>query len=179
MCIRDRPDNQTPLAGSEDGNNGDGGSAEQEPVTIDDNQTPLAGGIGQASWALLNLLLAIATGIIMIVLLAGYFIGRKKNEAEEGEGAQLHTARGEEGEEQGKLKRKGIVRLLSIIPAVAAIIAFILTENIWNPMVWTDKWTLLMAVIAVVQVVVAVFTKKSRKDKEDEEPEDGIRAERV
>ncbi|AYH41233.1 hypothetical protein A5N82_05350 [Christensenella minuta] len=173
------PDNQTPLAGSEDGNNGDGGSAEQEPVTIDDNQTPLAGGIGQASWALLNLLLAIATGIIMIVLLAGYFIGRKKNEAEEGEGAQLHTARGEEGEEQGKLKRKGIVRLLSIIPAVAAIIAFILTENIWNPMVWTDKWTLLMAVIAVVQVVVAVFTKKSRKDKEDEEPEGGIRAERV
>ena len=101
MCIRDR-----------DGNNGDGGSAEQEPVTIDDNQTPLAGGIGQASWALLNLLLAIATGIIMIVLLAGYFIGRKKDvykrQVLPGDGAQAgHTSRNEFVRQYGQ---RGIVK---------------------------------------------------------------------
>lgn len=170
------PDSQTPLAGSE-GNNNTDDNAEQEPVTIKDNQTPLAGGIGQASWALLNLILAIATGIIMIVLLIGYFFGKKKKEDKEDEAVQSRMARGEDGEEQGKLKRRGIIRLLSVIPTVVAIIAFILTENIWNPMVWIDKWTLLMAAIAIVQVIVAIFTKKSRKDKEDEEPEEGIHTE--
>ena len=159
---------RTPLAGG-------------EKETVDDDKTPLAGGTGQASWALLNLLLAIATGIIMLVLLIGYFFGKKKKEDEEDEesAALTRRERGEEQERDDKLKRKGIVRLLSIIPTVVAIIAFILTENIWTPMVWTDKWTLLMAVIAIVQVVVAVFTKKSRKDKEDREPESGVYAEQA
>lgn len=73
------------------------------------------------------------------------------------------------------MKRKGIIRLLSVVPTVVSIIAFISTENIWNPMVWVDKWTVLMMVIAIVQAIVAIFTKKSHKDKE--KPEERIHAE--
>ena len=148
------PDNQTPLGG--------GNAGQDENVTVDDNQTPLAG--VQPTWALLNLLLAIATGIIMIVLLVGYFIGKKNKEDKQ-------TGRNRE------LKRKGVARVLSIIPAVCAVVAFILTENMRNQMVFTDQWTILMIVVAAIQVVVAVFSTKGRK--EDDEPTRGIKPQRA
>ena len=75
-----------------------------------------------------------------------------------------------EGEaETDDIKKKGGWRLASIIPAVAAVIAFILTENMRLPMVLVDKWTLLMVIIALVQLLVAYFSKK--KTQEPEQPE--------
>lgn len=137
------PDNQTPLAGGEEGAQGD-------TKQIDENKTPLASGNMGSEWALLNLLLAVATGLITLSLFVGYFFGKK------------------EKDENGRraFKRKGILRLISIIPAVIAVIAFVLTENMADPMVFTDKWTVLMAVIAVVQVIVMLFAKKNRKEED-------------
>ena len=102
----------------------------------------------------------------MIVLLVGYFVGKSRKDEEGTNGAAMR--RNAQQDENGKLKRKGIVRLLSIIPAILVIIAFILTENMRNAMVWVDQWTLMMVIIAAVQIVVAVFTKKSRKDDDEE-----------
>ena len=51
---------------------------------------------------------------------------------------------------------------------MAAVIAFILTENMRLPMVLVDKWTLLMVIIALVQLLVAYFSKKTQ---EPEQPE--------
>jgi hypothetical protein len=92
-----------------------------------------------ASWALLNLILAIATALASVVLIVLYFVKKKDEKVED---------------------RKGLVRILSIAPAVGAIIAFILTENMKNPMVFVDRWTLLMVLIALMQVVVVYFSKK-------------------
>ena len=50
------------------------------------------------------------------------------------------------------MKRKGVTRVLSLIPAIGSIIAFLLTENMRNPMVFVDRWTWLMVLIALVQV---------------------------
>ena len=139
------PDNETPLA------SGTGG----QENTINDNPTPLAGGV-EGAWALLNLILAIVTAVISIVLLVGYFFGRKH--------------KNDEGE-KGELKRKGMSRLLSLLPGIGGIVAFLLTENMRNPMVITDQWTLLMIVIAVVQAVVVLFSIKKHKDAEEEQPQ--------
>ena len=129
----------------------------------------------EGAWALVNLLCMIASIIIAVILLILYFAGKKKDEEDEEEGDDLAKAAAaaaeaaEDEEDEAKLKRKGIFRLLSIIPAVAALITFILTEDITQPMIMVDKWTILMVIFAVVSVILIFLSKKSTKDGEDEE----------
>ena len=73
--------------------------------------------------------------------------------------AHEHEALEHEHEEH-IIKRHGIIRLMSILPVIGAIIAFILTENMRYPMIWADKWTGLMILIAAVQVVIAYLAIK-------------------
>ena len=130
---------------------------------IADEETPLAMG---GAWALVNLILTVLTVLGSILLLIGY-IGKKQKEREDENGNVILNAEG--GAEMDDIKKKGGWRLASIIPAVAAVIAFILTENMRLPMVLVDKWTLLMVIIALVQLLVAYFSKK--KTQEPEQPE--------
>ena len=111
----------------------------------------------------MNLILPILTVLGSLLLL----IGKKKKEREDENGNVILNAEGEA--EMDDIKKKGGWRLASIIPAVAAVIAFILTENMRLPMVLVDKWTLLMVIIALVQLLVAYFSKK--KTQEPEQPE--------
>ena len=143
-------DNETPLANGED---------------IADNATPLAG-LGTGAWALINLILTIVTTLLSILLLIGY-IGKKKKALEDEDGNVVLDENGKEVMEYEKNK-KGLWRLISIIPALIAIIVFILTEDMTLPMTFVDKWTILHVVIALVQVVVMVLCKK-RKDENDED----------
>ena len=130
---------------------------------IVDEETPLAMG---GAWALVNLILTVLTVLGSILLLIGY-IGKKQKERQDEDGNVILNAEGEA--EMDDIKKKGGWRLSSIIPAVAAVIAFILTENMRLPMVLVDKWTLLMVIIALVQLLVAYFSKK--KTQEPEQPE--------
>ena len=130
---------------------------------IVDEETPLAMG---GAWALVNLILTVLTVLGSILLLIGY-IGKKQKEREDENGNVILNAEGEA--ETDDIKKKSGWRLASIIPAVAAVIAFILTENMRLPMVLVDKWTLLMVIIALVQLLVAYFSKK--KTQEPEQPE--------
>ncbi len=122
--------------------------------TIEETELPLAPG---AAWALLNLILTIATCFMSIVLLVNYF-ARKKGEEESEKDKQMEKAETEEEKEE--VKHRGVMRLMSIIPAVVAVIVFILTEDMTLPMTIVDDWTWLMAAIAIAQVVVATFSKK-------------------
>ena len=121
------------------------------PMTVADNETPMA---PVSSWALINLLCAIATAILSLILMAG-LLGRREEEDEE-------------SAEKTEIKRRAAARIFSLIPAVGAIVAFIITEDMSNPIVLTDNWTILMAAILLVQVATAVISKK---DKEEEECE--------
>jgi len=143
-------DNETPLANGED---------------ITDNATPLAG-LGTGAWALINLILTIVTTLLSILLLIGY-IGKKKKALEDEDGNVVLDENGKEVMEYEKNK-KGLWRLISIIPALIAIIVFIFTEDMTLPMIFVDKWTILHVVIALVQVVVMVLCKK-KKDENDED----------
>ena len=108
-------------------------------VDLDDNQVPTAAAKLPA-WALMNLILAILTGVTMTAILLAYF-GKKSDEDEE-------------------IKRRGLIRLLSIIPAIAAVILFMLTEDMRNTMILTDNWTVWMAAIAIVQTTLAALSIK-------------------
>jgi len=136
-----------------------------------DMNIPLAAaGTSTPHWALLNLLLAVSTCIMMLIMFFTYFTGRKRHKEDEtcdcGEidcdcdFERAFIKEYKELEEEHIIKRRGFVRILSIIPALAAVITFILTEDMSNPMIWADKWTGLMLIIAIVQVVVAYWSIK-------------------
>ena len=144
-------DNETPLANGED---------------IADNATPLAG-LGTGAWALINLILTIVTTLLSILLLIGY-IGKKKKALEDEDGNVVLDENGKEVMEYEKNK-KGLWRLISIIPALIAIIVFIFTEDMILPMIFVDKWTILHVVIALVQVVVMVLCKKKKNENDEDE----------
>ena len=130
---------------------------EPEPEVIEDEETPLAP-MPTGAWALVNLILMLLTVLASLLLLIGY-LGKKK-----------HTERDEYGNKRIDYTRnkKGFWRVASLIPAIAAVIAFVLTENMKLPMIMVDRWTLLMAVIAVLQLIVAVMSKKQKESQDDE-----------
>ncbi len=140
--------------------------AESEPEVIEDEETPLAP-MATGAWALVNLILMLLTVLASLLLLLGY-LGKKKYAKEDEYGNALHDANGNEIIDYTRNK-KGFWRVASLIPAIAAVIAFALTENMRLPMVMTDRWTLLMVIIAVVQLIVAVLCKKKKEYEEDED----------
>ena len=137
---------ETPLAPAEP----EAPAEEPAEEEIEEADTPLASG---AAWALLNLILMLCTALVSILLLIG-FLGKKKKE-DENENVEY------------TVKRKGVTRVLSLIPAIGSIIAFLLTENMRNPMVFVDRWTWLMVLIALVQVIVCIFTRKEKEEPDD------------
>ncbi len=140
-------------------------AADPAAGTIEDGIVPMGGMSSNAAWALLNLILAAATAVVMAVLLVGYFKNKKEEEEEEF-GGQVAAQTPESAEEEAKLKRKGLARLFSVIPAVVAVVVFILTEDMRLPMQFVDKWTWVMALIALAQTIVAVFSVKSKDDED-------------
>jgi hypothetical protein len=121
--------------------------AEPEIEEIKDELVPLAGG-DNGSWALLNFVLMILGVFESLMLLIGYFINIKK----------------ESEEEEKKLNKKGIVRLISIPIAIVSVVVFCLTEDITLKTAFVDKWTILMAVIAIVQTVVVALSRKKETE---------------
>ena len=114
--------------------------AEKAEEEIKDMALPLA---ARPVWALINLLSMIATAAISILLIAKYFlIGNKEEDRENNNDRHLFT------------------RVFTLVPAVAALVIFILTEDTRNRMVLTDKWTIWMLTILLVNIVAAFAARK-------------------
>ncbi len=120
-----------------------------EPTTIEDAEAPLAR--GGAAWSLLDLILTIVTGLLAVSLLITYFTGRKE----------------EDEEEYGEVKRKGLLRILSAVPMIGAIILFILTQDMTLPMIIVDEWTIVFAAITLVQAGITFFSRKTVEEDEE------------
>jgi preprotein translocase subunit SecG len=136
-----------------------------EIVDIEDEATALASGAEGAAWALINLIAAILTAVICILLLISLF--KRKKDEEEDEKKQTSE---EDDEDEKRKKQRVLVKVLGIVPAVASVIAFILTENMKNPMRWVDRWTILMIILLVIEILMACFSSKKEKvEKEEEE----------
>ncbi len=131
-------------------------------VDIAEEDTPLAAGTetNNSAWALVNLISMIVTAILAIILFIQAF--KKKDEEEE---AQMTE---DQIEDEKKRKRR---KLLGLIPAIAAIVAFVLTEDIFSPMAFVDKWTILMIIILGVEALVCYFTRKKDEDQKSDKGE--------
>jgi uncharacterized repeat protein (TIGR02543 family) len=153
------------------------------------NETPLF--IADTSWALFNLLLTILTGLITAALLATWLAHKKRRESgdidtddssitahdginsiDDTDGIDINSANdtGKTSSINGietKQSRKIIpLLILSIFTTLAAIVLFILTQNMNSPMIMTDIWTIWMAAIAAIQVAIAFVVSESRRRKQ-------------
>ena len=138
-------DEAVPLAAEEE-------KEQPEPIAVDEEKTPLAGGKG-AAWALVNFALMNLAIFESLMLLIGYFVNTKNDKETE--------------EEKRKLKKKGIFRIISLPIAVISLIVFILTEDITLPTAFVDKYTIIMLIIAIVQTVMVALSNKKYEDEEE------------
>ena len=71
-------------------------------------------------------------------------------------------------EDEYIIRRKGNIRLLGLIPAIASVITFVLTENMGLQMGLTDEWTPFMIIALAIELVAAggVYFKYD-KDNDD------------
>lgn len=112
--------------------------------TINDPSIPLAN--GGEGWALLNLILTVITALTSALMIVGYFTKKKNGKKE-------------------AAKSKTAARFGTLVPALGAIITFFLTENMNSKMIFSDKYTLLMAAIALVGIAVSAFAISEKKNK--------------
>ncbi len=124
-----------------------------DSAVINEVEVPLAS--EEASWSLLDLILTVATGIMSIMLLVTYLAGRREDEEYR-----------EHGEE---IKRKGLVRVLSALPMIGAIILFVLTQDMTLPMAIVDEWTMVFAGVALVQAGLMLLSRKRVEEVEEYE----------
>ena len=98
------------------------------------------------AWALLNLIFA-----ILSVADSGWMISSflKSNKEE---------TLTESAMKQNRLKP------FTAIPAVGSVITFLLTQNMRNPMVLADKWTILMTALLAVNGGLTYFAKKKTEE---------------
>ncbi|MBR2789909.1 MAG: hypothetical protein IKD70_04755, partial [Eggerthellaceae bacterium] len=123
--------------------------AEPAAEVIADDAAPMA---SAAAWSLADLLLALGTVALSAGMLAASI--RRK---------------GEDEDEDGDVRMHRGLRLASIIPAVAALALFILTQNLSSTMVIFDGLTAIFAGIALVNAAAAFISRKQVKDSRDAE----------
>ncbi|MCR4855680.1 MAG: hypothetical protein K5908_05875, partial [Erysipelotrichaceae bacterium] len=148
-----------------------------EPIEIPDDDVPEA--LPEKYWALINLLASIGTVLTALGMVITFFRKKKEDEEEEenAEEAQVvRTAASEEEdeEEEDEENKRKKSKFLGLLPAIASVIIFILTEDMRNPMILIDKYTLLMVVIMLVNFLVAYLTRNKKKDDDDKEEDQNM-----
>ena len=136
-------DNQTP-------------QATPEVLTIEEVEETAVPLAANTQWALLNLILTLASAAMALFMVISFVIGKRQDENED---AQT--------DEHNNRSRNGL-KFLGLIPAIGSIILFILTENMNAQMVLTDRWTLLTAILTAITLILMILVK-NRKDKENKE----------
>lgn len=119
---------------------------EVESTTIDDALIPLFGLDGIENWSLFDLIMTIATVICFIALLISYFFDKKKTD-----------------DNGDVLKKRFLIRLLGILFAIANVLFFLLTQNIYTPIVIFDEWSVWFAVILIGQLITMYLIRKRKR----------------
>ena len=130
---------------------------EAAQIIIEDDAAPKA---EYKTWALYNLIATIITALTGLYMIISFFTKRNEKEEEE-----------EENKEEEDNRRNNWSKFLGLVPMIASIIAFILTEDMRNVMVLKDRYTISMIVIALFELVLAFITRNRKEEKEEEEDE--------
>ncbi len=121
-----------------------------ETGIIDNDATPSTA--RKDHWALINLIAAIGSVLFGLLLLLSK---NKKDNDNEDEDAT---------DEEGTQKRNKVWKVVSLVDAIIAVVVFVLTENMKQPMVLVDKWTMLMILFTLISIVSFAFDRKYHEE---------------
>lgn len=150
---------ETPI--NDDDNTGKG-----EVVDIEDQVTPEAGGVRKGHWALINLIATVGGALLALILLIGKH--KKDVDDENDENAQVVASEMDEEDEEFVTRRRKW-KFISTAVALVSVVIFFLTENMSLPMVWVDKYTLLMLALFLLNAVSLYMGKRWHEEDKDEE----------
>ena len=77
-----------------------------------------------------------------------------------------HRKQAEEDPQQ--VSRSRIYKVISVITAIVSVIVFVLTEDMRQPMILVDRWTLLMVIFLLINVVTLFLGRKWHEEDEEE-----------
>ena len=115
-------------------------------VKVAENTTPKTKG-ETAYWALINLIAVILTIIVNLIIFIRFVV--KKHE-------------------------KALKVFFGLIVSIISVLVFIFTENMLNPMILVDRWTLLMIIFLIINIILLIKRKKKDDEEEEEESIDEI-----
>ena len=131
------------------------------PEAIPDPEPPRSILPEPEDWALLNLILMVLTVIVALVDGILYFRNPRDKYGDEYE---------YEDDEDEEVRRHGLPRIAAFIIAIASVILFFLTEDITDPMIWVDEYTIWMLILFIIAVLLSMLSKKEY----EEESEQGV-----
>ena len=134
-----------------------------KPEKIKEEATPQASPKGH--WALINLIAA----MLSVVLAVAALLAKHAKEDDEEEKDDQVVESENQDDETSASKRHRTWKIVAVIDAIAAVVVFILTENLAHDMVLVDKWTLLMVLFGLISIVSTYFARKWHEEDEDED----------
>ncbi len=127
------------------------------PTTINSEDPPLVN-IDGDFWSLPDMILMLLTMITSIIAIL-LMVRRRRNIEED----------------EGLIKRNTILRGLEAVPAIFALILFLVTQDMSLPMGWFDEWTIWFLIICIVNLLMALISRKVIHDDENQDPgSDGL-----
>ena len=130
---------------------------------IKEEATPQASPKGH--WALINLIAA----MLSVVLAVAALLAKHAKEDDEEEKDDQVVESENQDDETSASKRHRTWKIVAVIDAIAAVVVFILTENLAHDMVLVDKWTVLMVLFGLISIVSTYFARKWHEEDEDED----------
>jgi len=127
--------------------------AHDETIIIEDEEVPLAPGVNQGGWALLNLLFSIAGAVLALVM--SFRVMTKK-----------YTDVADEDEKGGR--NKMLLTLSTPLLAATGIALFILTQDTGARMIMVDGLTAAHAMIFVCAVLSSILVIRNESDEDSD-----------
>ncbi|MDR0853109.1 MAG: InlB B-repeat-containing protein, partial [Clostridiales Family XIII bacterium] len=126
---------------------------------------PLGGFASKGAWSLLSLLMSLVAVVVSVLLVVGIFMRRREDDDEEAERFD------EDSEEDDRRRRGKILKTLTIIVGILTPIVWLILDNLNQPMVWINNWTVFVGITFIVHIILLIVYKL-RKGNEEQEEED-------
>ncbi|MDR0854456.1 MAG: InlB B-repeat-containing protein, partial [Clostridiales Family XIII bacterium] len=125
---------------------------------------PLGGFASKGAWSLLSLLMSLVAVVVSVLLVVGIFMRRRDDDDED-------ERLDEDREEEDRRRRGKILKTLTIIVGIMTPIVWLVLDNLNQPMVWINNWTVFVGITFIVHIALLI-AYKFRKGNEEQEEED-------
>jgi len=128
-------------------------------IDIDTTPVPQAPGLGANAWALYNLLLTFLAALQLIWLIIRRILAKNREEE--------HTSSSQATENayiDMRMKRKLAAALIGIVGTIAAVVLFLLTENMRLPMEYVNKYTICYILVNLVEFAFFLISIRKRAE---------------